>query len=126
MTNIKSTLRVKRDQYNYLVGPNIPSVIEIDSGQEIVVETLDCYSGAITSNTQQFSTFAEYIKEIRSPVPVAGPIAVKGAVRGDILAIHVLDIHVGMDEGRAVTMVTPFFGGLCNPHSLVTELGPDT
>lgn len=59
-------------------------------------------------------------------MPVSGPIGIKGAERGDILAINVLDIHVGMDEGRAITMITPFFGGLCNPHSLVTELGPDT
>jgi amidase len=118
--------RVKRNQYSYFVGPDIAPVIEIDSGQEVVVETMDCFSGAITVNEQRFATFEEYIRAIRCPTPVAGPIAVKGAIGGDILAVHVLDIRVGMDGGRAITMVTPFFGGLANPHTLVPELGPDT
>jgi hypothetical protein len=38
----------------------------------------------------------------------------------------VLDMRVGMDGGHAITMILPDFGGLCNPHTLVTELGPDT
>ena len=118
--------RVKRDQCNYFVGPDIVPVIEINPGQEVVVETKDCFSGAITDNAQRFNTGMDYIKATRGPLPVAGPIAVKGAVRGDVLAVHVLDIRVGMDRGRAITMVTSFFGGLRNPHTLVPELGPDT
>lgn len=127
MVNITPIARVKRDQYQYFVGPDISPAIEVDPGQEVVVETKDCFSGAITDNAQRFKTFAEYYNTIPGPfLPVAGPIAVKGAVRGDVLAVHVLDIHVGMDGGRAITMVTPFFGGLYNPHTLVAELGPDT
>lgn len=119
--------RVKRDQYHYFVGPDISPAIEINAGQEVVVETMDCFSGAITDNAQRFNTFADYYNEIPGPfLPVAGPIKVKGASRGDVLAVHVLDIRVGIDGGRAITMVVPFFGGLCNPHTLVNELGPDT
>jgi amidase len=126
MTDSVPIARVKRDQCNYFVGPDIARVVEIDPGQEVVVETKDCFSGAITDNAQRFDTAMDFIKAIRGPLPVAGPIAVKGAVRGDVLAVHVLDIRVGMDGGRAITMVTPFFGGLRNPHALVPELGPDT
>jgi amidase len=127
MVKTTSVARVKRDQYNYFVGPDISPVIEIDPAQEVVVETMDCFSGAITDNAQQFNTFADYYNAIPGPfTSVAGPIAVKGAVRGDVIAVHVLDIHVGMDGGRAITMVIPFFGGLRNPHTLVPELGPDT
>jgi amidase len=126
MTKTTPIARVKRDQYQYFVGPDISPAIEIDSGQEVMVETMDCFSGAITNNAQRFNTIADYIKASRGPLPVSGPIAVKGASRGDVLAVHVLDIRVGMDGGRAITMVTPFFGGLRNPHTLIPELGPDT
>ena len=127
MSKTTPIARVKRDQYHYFVGSDISPAIEIEPGQEVMVETMDCFSGAITDNAQRFNTLADYAKAIPGPaLPVAGPIAVKGAVRGDILAVHVLDIRVGMEGGRAITMVTPFFGGLNNPHTLVTELGPDT
>ena len=126
MTDSTVLAHLKRNQYSYFVGPDIPPVIEINPGQEVMVETMDCFSGAITDSTQRFNTSADYIKACRGPLPVAGPIAIKGAVGGDVLAIHVLDIRVGMDGGRAITMVTPYFGGLNNPHALVPELGPDT
>ena len=126
MPDTASIARVKRDQCSYFVGPDIAPVIEIDPGQDVVVETKDCFSGAVTDNAQRFNTGMDYIKAFTGSLPVSGPIAIKGAVRGDVLAIHVLDIQVGMDGGRAITMVTPFFGGLRNPHALVPELGPDT
>ena len=118
--------RVKRDQYHYFVGPDISPAIEINPGQEVVVETVDCFSGAVTDSAQRFNGVADLLKVVPGLNPVCGPIAVKGAEPGDVVAVHVLDMRVGMDGGRAITMVLRDFGGLCNPHTLVTELGPDT
>jgi amidase len=126
MAKTTPLIRVKRNQYNYLVGADIPPIVEINPGQEVLVETLDCFSGAITSDEQRFNTPTELIKVVQGPVPVSGPISINGASRGDIIAVHVIDIQVGMDNERAVTMVNPFFGGLYNPYSLVSELGPET
>jgi len=126
MTKIEPIARVRRDQCSYFVGPDIPPAIEIDPGREVVVETKDCFSGAVTDNGQRFDSGMDYVTAFHGSLPVSGPIAVKGAVRGDVLAVRVLDIRVGMDEGRAVTMTLPFFGGLRNPHALVPDLGPDT
>jgi amidase len=118
--------RVKRDRIHYFVGPEIAPAVELVPGQEVVVETIDCFSGAITSSSQRFDNVGDLLKVVRGLNPVSGPIAVKGAVPGDVLAIHVLDIRVGMTGGNAITMVIPDFGGLCNPHSLVSEMRPDT
>ena len=120
------TAYVKRDQHNYLVGPDIPPVVEIDPGQEVMVETMDAFAGIIVDETQLFHTAIDYISLISRSLPVTGPIAVKGAEPGDIIAVHVPNIRVEMDEGRAITMAVQFFGGLSNPHSLTAELGPDT
>jgi amidase len=118
--------RITRHQYRYEVGPDIAPALEINPGQEVVVETMDCFSGAITESSQRFNSVADLLKVVPGLNPVTGPIAITGAEPGDVVAIQVLDIRVGMDGGKAITMILPDFGGLCNPHTLVTELGPDT
>lgn len=126
MAHTSPIARVTRNQYYYEVGPKVAPAIEINPGQEVVVETVDCFSGAITESSQRFNSVADLLKVVPGLNPVSGPIALTGAEPGDVLAVQVLDIRVGMDGGRAITMVLPDFGGLCNPHTLVTELGPDT
>lgn len=118
--------RVNRDQHQYFVSPDIDPVLEIDPGEEVVVETVDCFSGAITSNDQKFSSVADVLEVVTGLNAVSGPIAVRGAEVGDVLSVEVIDIKVGMVNGKAVTAIFPDFGGLCNPYSIVDELGPDT
>jgi acetamidase/formamidase len=71
--------RVKRDQYHYAVGPDISPAIEITPGQEVVVETMDCFTGAITNSAQRFNSVADLLKVMPGLNPVSGPIAVTGA-----------------------------------------------
>lgn len=118
--------RVRRDQHQYYVSAEVEPVLEIDSGQEVVVETVDCFSGAITDNSQKFHRVADVLKLVEGLNAVSGPIAVRGAEVGDVLAVHVLDIKVGMVHGKAITAVFSDFGGLCNPFSIIEEIGPDT
>jgi amidase len=118
--------RVTRDQHQYYVGPDVDPVLEIDSGEQVIVETVDCFSGAITSSSQRFASVADVLEIVEGLNAVSGPIAVRGAEVGDVLAVHVIDIKVGMVEGRAITAIFPGFGGLCNPYSIVDEIGPDT
>ena len=118
--------RVTRDQHQYFVAPDIDPVIELDPGDEVVVETVDCFSGAITSNDQVFNSVADVFEIVTGLNAVSGPIAVKGAEVGDVLKVEILDIKVGMVGGKAVTAVFKDFGGLCNPYTVVDEIGPDT
>jgi acetamidase/formamidase len=126
MAHVRPLACVTRRQYRYEVGPDISPALEITPGQEVVVETMDCFSGAITDSSQRFNSVADVLKVVPGLNLVSGPITVKGAEPGDVLAVRVLDNRVGRDGGKAVTMILPDFGGLCNPFTLVAALGPDT
>ena len=118
--------RISRDQTQHFVGPDIAKTCEIEPGQEVVFDTVDCYSGAICNSSQKFNLTAEILEQVTGLNAVTGPVAVAGAEPGDVLAVSVLDIHVGKVEGRAITAIFPDFGGMCNPFSLIQEMGPDT
>ena len=126
MSTATGIRRVNRDQHQYYVGPDIDPVLEIDPGEEVIVETVDCFSGAITDSAQTFDSIADLLEIVTGLNAVSGPVAVRGAEVGDLLAVHVLDIKVGMVDGKAITTVFRDFGGLCNPYSIVQEIGPDT
>jgi amidase len=84
--------RVTRDQFTYRFAPDVPSVCEIESGEELVVETLDASSGRLTSADGVFQ-----FMRVRDPSrvnPATGPIAVRGAQRGDELSVEILGIQL--------------------------------
>jgi formamidase len=69
--------------------PDIPAVIEVDPGEEVILETRDANDLQINSRTTK--------KELESLVrtiahPLTGPVYVKGAEPGDLLEIEYLDI----------------------------------
>src|SRR5699024_5917936 len=79
-------------------------VLTVDSGDEISVETLDCFSNVIQSEGQLFSSVGwDKVN------PDTGPIAVRGASPGDTLRVEILSIDVA-DEGTMTTH--PDFGAL--------------
>ena len=126
MASNQKTHRVTRDQSQFYVAPDIAPVIQIDPGEEVIVETQDCFAGSITDDSQKFQTVADLLKIVTGLNPVNGPVAVRGAEPGDVLAVHVLGIEVGVVGGEAITTIFTDFGGLCNPHSIVQEIGPYT
>jgi len=83
--------RVTRDHYQYAVGPDIEPALEIDSGNEIIFKTLDCFSGAVTDSSQVFHSVAEILAIVPGLNPVTGPVAVRGAEVGDVLTVHGFD-----------------------------------
>jgi len=69
--------------------PDIPPILEVSAGEELVLETRDARDGQINSTT----TVADLAKQDRkSGHPLTGPIYVKGAQPGDLLEIEYLDI----------------------------------
>lgn len=76
----------------------------MESGDEVTVRTLDCFSNTITDESQLFSTVGwDKVN------PATGPIAIHGARPGDTLKVEVLSIEVG----EQATMTThPDFGAL--------------
>lgn len=86
------------------MGPGHEPVQTVESGETVVVETMDCFSNTITSDDQLFSSIGWDCVN-----PATGPIAVAGAEPGDTLRVEILDIKVASTG----TMTThPDFGAL--------------
>ncbi|MBI3709513.1 MAG: acetamidase/formamidase family protein [Proteobacteria bacterium] len=69
--------------------PDIPPIIEIGPGDELVLETRDARDGQIRPET----TVSDLAKQdAKSGHPLTGPVYVKGAQPGDLLEIEYLEI----------------------------------
>ncbi len=95
-------------------------VLEIESGDTVVVHTRDVTDNQITPA----STTADLARIDWDRVyPLAGPIRVSGAAPGDTLAVEVLDIRT---EGWGYTAILPGFGLLAedfpDPYLRVFDL----
>ena len=69
--------------------PDIPPILEIEPGEELVIETRDARDGQIRMGT----TIADLARQDRKAGhPLTGPFYVKGARPGDLLEVEYLDI----------------------------------
>lgn len=95
-------------KYHYVYGPYAKPVLEIDPGDIVVAETQDAFEGVIRSE-QDSPT-----KLLNVPFlnPQCGPIRVKGAVKGDTLAVHIHAIKPRGPQPIGTTALIPEFGGL--------------
>ena len=79
-------------------------VIEVDSGDTVVVETRDVSDNQIGPDSTTETVAGLDWERV---YPLAGPIAVRGAEPGDTLAIEILDIHT---RGWGWTAILPELG----------------
>jgi len=69
--------------------PDIPPVLAVVPGDEVVIHTRDAVDGQFTMD----STHEDVLRCDRSIVhPLTGPIRVEGAIPGDVLCVEVLEI----------------------------------
>jgi formamidase len=84
------SLELQPDKGHNRWHPDIPPVVTVPSGEQIVLETLDSRDGMITPTT----TDAECAGHNRNiGHPLTGPVAVEGAEPGDLLAVHIEHIE---------------------------------
>ena len=95
-------------QRAYVIGPYRDPVATVEPGETFVVETADAFENKIDSPG------ADITKLIVLPYvnPLTGPIHVRGAEKGDTLAVTIGPIEVTRDYG--VSALIPEFGGLCS------------
>jgi acetamidase/formamidase len=98
---------VPSDRVHFTWDAGNEPLLEIDSGDTIVVETRDVSDNQITPA----STSADLDLDWDRVYPLAGPIAVHGAQPGDTLAIEILDLHT---RGWGWTAVLPGLGLLAD------------
>jgi amidase len=94
--------------FHYVYGPYATPVLEVEPGAVLEVETHDAFEGKIKSETDKPTEILNF------PFlnPQTGPIFVKGAVKGDALAIRILSIKPRGSQPVGTTCLIPEFGGL--------------
>ena len=100
--------------------PDIPPALEVESGDEILVDCRDGVDGQILPT----STDAD-LKDVDfdAPHPMTGPIFVKGAQPGDVLQVDILDVKT---DTFGSTAIVPGFGLLADrfPNYYLVTWGP--
>ncbi|WP_020389321.1 acetamidase/formamidase family protein [Kribbella catacumbae] len=105
MAEAGTAVRVPRVLHEFAFGARVAPVLEVDSGATLVFETLDCFSNRVESPDQRFAHESELLELIGAFNPVAGPIAIRGAVPGDALAVTIQEIQLGPVAPYAVTLI---------------------
>lgn len=95
---------VTSDNNIYAFSAEMKPVLEVSPGERILFETNDCFAGQIGSENDLCTEINfDYIN------PATGPVAVRGAEKGDLLGVFIEDIRV---EEQAVSVVIPGEGAL--------------
>ena len=84
-----AVIRVSSNQCIYSMNSQNPSVAEIEPGATVVFETQDCFSNQLRAETDLLATL-----DWATINPAAGPLRVRGAKPGQVLAVHILGIKV--------------------------------
>jgi acetamidase/formamidase len=107
--------------FSYTIGPYNKPVLEIDPGDTVSVETMDCFEQKLTDE----SIKASQIAKIPFLNPQNGPILVKGAEPGDALAVHIESIVPRGEQPRGTTCLQRYFGGLSPTSRSLSDPFPE-
>jgi amidase len=119
--------RVSRDPENfrYVFSNKFKPVLEVKAGEEFLLETEDAFGGKLRAATD-LPTMERLPGLHRSPPyinPLAGPVYVTGAERGDLIAITIHEIEP-LEQG--VSVIIPGFGPLADSAKWSECHGPYT
>ncbi|MCU0912521.1 MAG: acetamidase/formamidase family protein [Rhodobacteraceae bacterium] len=94
--------------FHYVYGPYADPVLEVDPGAVVEAETHDAFEGKITKESDRPTEILNF------PFlnPQTGPIFVRGAEKGDALAVRILSIKPRGPQPVGTTCLIPEFGGL--------------
>lgn len=109
---------LSRERLSFFFDKDIPPMLEVDSGEEIEVETEDAIAGQLTPATADTVSHAVMRSRVPCANPVTGPIFVRGAEPGDGLAVRILAIEPAPRERYAWTIFDPAEGMLTNGLTL--------
>ena len=80
--------RIGRDEVVWAFGPDMEPVLEVEPGAVVTLETNDCFTGQIQSETDLVTAID--FSRVNS---ATGPIAVRGAEPGDSLVVELLEVR---------------------------------
>src|SRR5205807_4524326 len=86
--------------------PDLPPIVTIEEGEEVVLDTRDGVDGQLGPSTTETNIAS---MEAGAVHPLTGPVFVKGAQPGDVLEVEFLDI---VPQPHAFTAIVPGLGFL--------------
>ena len=91
-------INISREKVFFAFGPALKEIIRVPQGEEVVMETHDCFEGQIqTTNDLVDSLDWDHVN------PATGPVYIEGAKPGDVLRVDLLDVSVG-EQSSMVTL----------------------
>ena len=110
----------KQGKYHYTMGPYSDPVLHIKPGDRVVVETRDAIDGAIKTEQDSIS------EKLTVPFlnPQNGPIMIKGAQKGDAVAVYIESMVPRGENPRGTCAMIPEFGGLTGTYYTATLNDP--
>ena len=109
--------QIPRSQLTYVLDPQAPSVARVVPGERFLVETHDCRTGTITSESQ-----TDQLPDLRWVNPATGPIVVDGAEPGDVLRVEIHDVRVGAQGLMIVRPGVTAFPDVLEPHIRIVPI----
>jgi len=84
------TTKVSRNRLFFAFGPDLQPATRVKQGEEVTLETHDCFEGQIKSTK-------DLVDELdwAHVNPATGPVYVEGAKPGDVLRVDILEMKVG-------------------------------
>ena len=90
--------QISRDQVFFAFGPTLKEIISIPQGEEVVMETHDCFEGQIQTTRDLLDSL-----DWSHVNPATGPVFIEGARPGDVLRIDLINVSVG-NQSSMVTL----------------------
>jgi amidase len=108
---------ITRKHFLYKIGPNDKPVLTIDSGEIVVFDMEDGFSGVIRSNEDSALSL-----DMKRVLPATGPVYIKGAMPGDILVIQIKKIELDT-QGAVLVLGGGVLGHkIKGPYTKVTPI----
>ena len=86
--------------------PDIPPAVEVEPGEEVVLQTRNAFDGEVTPATRPGDLNTVNLGVVH---PLTGPVYVQGAQPGDLLEVNILEIE---PASWGFTTIIPGFGFL--------------
>lgn len=84
------TTVVPRKHVFFAFGPDLKPVVSVQLGEQVLLETHDCFEGQIQTTSDLVSELDwEHVN------PATGPVYIQGAKVGDVLRVSLLEVKVG-------------------------------
>jgi amidase len=92
------TQKVSRSHVFFAFHPDLEPVLRIQQGEEVVMETHDCFEGQIRNSNDLIDVLDwEHVN------PATGPVYIEGTKPGDVLRVDLLKMEIG-DQSIMVTV----------------------